>query len=296
MPKEVMLTQNTPEWLKFRQWRIGASDAPIIMGVSPYKSKLMLWEEKILGTVTQSNYAMERGHRLEQKARDWVNARHGDFGLKYRPAVLQHDSIDWMIASLDGWKAGYGNTIHFTKGLEIKCNGSETHRKSINGEVVEWHLCQLMHQMVVADLKEILYVSFDGEEGVEILVKRDDEYITKKLMPALASFYQSLVDFKPPEPSDKDLIEITNLDALNMAREYSETLMQIKRLEEKLEPLKEELCGYATHGRCKIGELKVTKVMKRGNIDYQKFIKDKDLKVPDSYRKENTVSWRITQS
>lgn len=40
------LLQNTQEWEKFRLQKIGASDAPIIMGVSPWKTPFQLWLEK----------------------------------------------------------------------------------------------------------------------------------------------------------------------------------------------------------------------------------------------------------
>ena len=196
---------------------------------------------------------MERGSRLEEVSRHKYNSTHL-FSVNHTPVCLAHDSIPWMIASMDGAIVftNFGATsgkCEVKSAIEIKCPGKEAHSLALQGIVPEYYLPQLYHQMVVCNLQEITYISFDGEKNVEILVKRDDEYITKKLMPALASFYQSLVDFKPPEPSDKDLIEITNLDALKMAREYSEITHNIEELQKVQERLKEELCGYATHGR-----------------------------------------------
>ncbi len=43
------LIQNTPEWHAFRRKRIGASDAPVIMGISPWKTPYQLWIEKTSG-------------------------------------------------------------------------------------------------------------------------------------------------------------------------------------------------------------------------------------------------------
>ena len=45
------LVQQSEEWLEFRRSRIGASDAPIIMGVSPWKTHYKLWVEKIQGYI-----------------------------------------------------------------------------------------------------------------------------------------------------------------------------------------------------------------------------------------------------
>lgn len=296
MPKLINLIQGSKEWLAWRKWKIGASMAPAIMGVSPWQTSLQLWESIVLDQSIEKNYAMNRGNSLEFVARDLLNDECPN-GLKFSPVCLEHDTIPWMISSMDG--AMIVNRGVFTghcdvlQACEIKCPGKEAHSMALRGEIPSYYFPQVQHQMVVCNLKEILYVSFDGTRNTVLTVTRDDEYITKKLMPALAAFYQSLIDFKPPEPSDKDLIEITNLDALNMAREYSEMAMQIKRLEEKLEPLKEQLCGYATHGRCKIGDLKVTKTFRKGAIDYSRIPELKNVKL-DQYRKDPVIAWRIT--
>jgi predicted phage-related endonuclease len=41
------MQQQTPEWLEFRKNKIGASDAPIIMETSPWKTPYQLWLEKL---------------------------------------------------------------------------------------------------------------------------------------------------------------------------------------------------------------------------------------------------------
>ena len=41
------IEQNTEEWFKYRNSGIGASEAPIILGLSPYKTRIELYEQKI---------------------------------------------------------------------------------------------------------------------------------------------------------------------------------------------------------------------------------------------------------
>ena len=297
MPKLIDLVQGSPEWLKWREWKIGASDAAVIMGISPFKTALQLWEEKVMEVESKTTYAMDRGTRLEKTSRDLLNQTLNN-GLKYSPACIEHDDIPWMIASLDGamintmFGASSGK-CDVLKACEIKCPGKEAHSMALEGKVPPYYMPQLQHQMVVGELREILYVSFDGERNVGIFVDRDDDYITKKLMPALASFYQSLVDFKPPEPTDKDVIEIVDSRACIMAEQYKEISLTIEQLKEQQESLKEELCAYATHGRCKIGDLRVTKVMRKGAIDYQSIPELKSVSI-EKYRKEPVISWRIS--
>ncbi len=54
------LIQHSNEWLELRKNKIGASDAPIIMKVSPWKTPYRLWEEKLGLTECVSNQAMKR--------------------------------------------------------------------------------------------------------------------------------------------------------------------------------------------------------------------------------------------
>ena len=46
MPRIEQLHQNTPEWHRWRQLGIGASDAPVIMGDGAFKTPRMLWSIK----------------------------------------------------------------------------------------------------------------------------------------------------------------------------------------------------------------------------------------------------------
>ena len=96
----VELDQNTTEWLEFRKNRIGASDASVIMGASPWKTPLELWKEKIgLQEESYTSMAMQAGKDLEEIARPIVsNVLNCDF----KPAVYVHDEYNWMMASLDG--------------------------------------------------------------------------------------------------------------------------------------------------------------------------------------------------
>lgn len=292
MPKIIDLEQGTPEWKEWRRWKIGASMAPVIMGVSPFQTKMQLWESIVFGEDKEANFAMKRGTRMEEKARQWINNRKM-IGSPYQPKCLQHDAIPWMIASMDGMALTWLSGVEIKEICEIKCPGAEAHLMALSGKVPDYYMPQLQHQMVVADLEEILYVSFDGEEGIEIVVPRDDEYITKQLMPQEAAFYQSLLDFAPPEMSDKDVEQIDDPEAIAVAFEYKRCLDKLAFLEKDAKNLKEKLISYAKHSRVSIGDLKLTKVIRKGSIQYDK-IQELSRVDLEKYRKEPVVSWRIT--
>lgn len=61
--KIIELTQGTPQWHTHRAQHLNASDAPAMMGCSPYKSRAELIRERATGitpTMTQPRYNVLR--------------------------------------------------------------------------------------------------------------------------------------------------------------------------------------------------------------------------------------------
>ena len=109
--------QQTPEWLELRRKKIGASDAPCIMGVSPWKTPYELWLEKLTGKEQSQTWAMKEGIRKEEEARTEFEKQ---TGIIVFPKVLISDKYDWMMASLDGIDIEFGLTT--TNILEAQLN------------------------------------------------------------------------------------------------------------------------------------------------------------------------------
>ena len=94
------LIQQSQEWLDYRKSKIGASDAPVIMGVSPWCTPYKLWMQKNdLIPDTYKSRAMSRGIAMEDTARAFFSL---ETGVLVEPSVVVHSDLDWMIASLDG--------------------------------------------------------------------------------------------------------------------------------------------------------------------------------------------------
>ena len=165
------LKQGTRKWLEWRRTVITASDAPVIMGVSPYKKIDKLYEEKMNGYESVPNKYMMRGTELEPIA---LKKFEQETGFSMFPCVGIH-SNNWMGASFDGM------TIENSVIVEIKCPGKKDHDVAIKGFVPDKYIPQLQHQMFVAELDLTYYYSFDGEEGVILMVERDEEYIKEML-------------------------------------------------------------------------------------------------------------------
>jgi putative phage-type endonuclease len=185
----VIPTQNTPFWLEWRRSKIGASDAPIIMQISPWTTPLQLWEQK-LGLVEQKamNFAMKRGHDLEDQARREFEKM---TGLIVFPEVVQHPKIDYMVASFDGIDL-FGKNI-----VEIKCPGKKDYQCALDGKIPEKYYPQLQHQIEVSGLEKSYYFSFNGLEGKVLEIYRDDKYI-EELLRKESEFWDCVQNFREP--------------------------------------------------------------------------------------------------
>ena len=147
------MEQGSKEWLQVRRRHIGASDAPVIMGVSPFKTVYELWMEKLGTGRTSVNAAMQRGLDMEGQAREHFSMM---TGIEVKPSASFSRSVEFMMASLDGISSD-GLTI-----VEIKCAGQADHGLAVKGQVPEHYMPQLQHQMAVCEVKELYYFSYDG--------------------------------------------------------------------------------------------------------------------------------------
>lgn len=96
IPEQAFI-QGTPEWHQLRKTKITATDACVIMGVSPWKTRLQLYHEKLSNDPPKPpNYAMQRGLDLEPIARDLYIAK---TGIYVEPKVIINE---WAMCSLDG--------------------------------------------------------------------------------------------------------------------------------------------------------------------------------------------------
>lgn len=184
--QEIKLIQDTPEWHKFRASRIGSSDAPVIMGSSPWKTVDELFLEKIgKGKKQKETAAMSRGKKLEPIAR----ARHELMtGLEFEPCVLVDKEHDFIMGSFDG------RCIEKNIDLEIKCPGAKDHALALQGKIPEKYVWQCLHLLMVSGSELLHYVSFDGKRTAWIGFYPDPEKI-QRLREAELKFWQRVTSY-----------------------------------------------------------------------------------------------------
>lgn len=277
------LIQNTEEWLRFRKDKVGASDAPIIMGVSPWKTPYGLWLEKLDLTHEQvKTDAMKRGTDMEITARMMFML---DTGIEVQPKVMLHPTIKFMMASFDGMDASNKNAV------EIKCPGIVDHAKALDGIIPEKYFPQLQHQIEVCQLDMVYYYSFDGEKGAVIKVYRDDAYI-KHMIKLEQEFHENLENVVPPALTEKDFVENSSHAFLEASMKWKTINEKLKELEKQEKDVRNTLISMCHNKNTKGGGLKIFPCVRKGNIDYGLVPVLNGLNL-ELYRKESTKYWRI---
>jgi len=275
--------QGSKEWLEMRRNHLGASDAPIIMGISPWKTPFQLWEEKLgMAAEQEETFAMKRGTEMEPEAR---KAFEDATNLEMFPQVVHHPQHKFMIASMDGL------TLDGTAGVEIKCPGQKAHSIAKEGNVPEYYMPQLQHQLACLSLTMLYYYSFDGVEGVIIEIHRDEKYIAE-LIKREKEFWQCVIDKVPPKLTSRDYIDRESPRRSTIGTRLKDIDQTIKELEEERQKLKRELVEDSQGKSSKGGGITLTKTYSKGRIDYSSISELQKVDL-EKYRKPGKEIWTM---
>jgi len=195
MPIIEGLIQGSDKWLQYRQSRIMATDAPVILGSNPWKTKLELFEEKLgLRPPPSLNPAMERGTLLEPAARQLASEL---ISVDFRPVVVESTKHPWLASSLDG--LGWCKNQYI---LEIKCPKASTHDDALDDRIPEYYRDQIQTQLLCSEAGICYYFSYRPE-------RKDKPYAIIEVYPDLEKqaeiiekgyeFYKQMCQMEPPE-------------------------------------------------------------------------------------------------
>lgn len=282
----INLNQNSPEWHEFRKRHIGASDIASIMGVSPYKTCYELYLEKTSLFIDESapSSAMMEGQKREPEIRQWFEQ---ETGIALMPQVIESVEFPWLSASLDGISLD-GDVF-----VEIKFNNYENHHLAGGGKLIEHHMLQMQHQFGVLGheaKRKGYYVSHHKGENIIVEVKAD-ERIWDEIVEKGKEFWEMVQHKTPPKLTDRDFPLINDKELYDDSVRFTQNLEVIKKLEKENEEIKKKYIDRV--GRpARIGELTLSKVEKRGNVQYESIpaLQGVDL---EPYRKSPTTYWTL---
>lgn len=180
------------EWLAERENGIGASEVAAILGLSPWDTPYSLWLKKTHQVEPEpENFAMRRGHYLEDAVVQWWQDETGEKVIKASAAdiIYVHPDFPYMRVTPDRVVRGR------KKLLEVKSTAGY-----MGDEIPDYYLAQCMYQMYVTGIhaNELIYIQGDLTFGRFIVDYDPDfaEFIAKKV----TEFYNDcVIGGKEPE-------------------------------------------------------------------------------------------------
>ena len=308
--KLIPLKQRTPAWEHWRSEGITASEVPVILGRSPYKTPWRLWAERT-GVVTPEDLSgkpcVQRGIALEDQVRRAFEDRHGTLLL---PLCAESTDHPVLRCSLDGLNDD-GEPVELKVPTERTYRRLTQEREQATAYQLAW--AQLQFQIFVTEAPRgwlVFDPCLSGSPPLEFAIARDEPFLTTALIPACLAFHKCIIDGQAPEYDRERDLYVPVDDALTewaqAARTYRELTEDRGHLERQLKTIKEKL-GQAEAvfvglmGEALVAEtagVRVTRYRQDGNVDYTALLKavapDLDDATRDRYRRPATQRIKVT--
>ena len=194
------LQQGTPEWHAHRAQFDNASDAPAVLGVSPYKKRSQLLRERHTGiapdvdAITQRRF--DAGHRFEALARPLAEKIIGE-------------ALYALVGSKGNKSASFdGLTMTYQKGFEHKSLNDELrsimHDHCTGADLPVYYRAQLEQQCLVADCESILFMASKWNDADQLIEERHcwyfpDPELRADILRAWDQFAADLANYEPVE-------------------------------------------------------------------------------------------------
>lgn len=199
----VSLQQGSPEWLAHRAQHFNASDAPAMMGCSPYKTRAQLLHELHTGVSPEvapyTQRIFDNGHRFEALARPLAEAIVGE---ELYPVVGTRGRLS---ASFDGLTMMEDVAFeHKTLNDTLR---AAMHPDCVGAELPMMYQVQMEHQCIVSGATRALFMASTWNDDNELVEERHCWYESN---PALAAqivagweqFGEDLDNYQPtPAPT-----------------------------------------------------------------------------------------------
>jgi putative phage-type endonuclease len=193
------LTQGSAEWHAYRATHFNASDAPAMMGCSPYKTRSELLHELHTGSAPAVDAATQRrfdeGHRIEALARPLAEKIIGE---DLYPVVGSEGELS---ASFDGLTMDESTAFEH-KTLNDELRAAMRDQGNGYGLPLQYQV-QMEQQLMVSGADRVLFVAskWDGDNLVEELHcwYASDPQLRAKIVAGWAQFAQDLAAYVPPE-------------------------------------------------------------------------------------------------
>ena len=215
--KTQTLLQGSPEWLAYRAQHFNASDAPAMMGCSPYKTRAALLRELHTGLAPDVDVATQKrfdnGHRAEALARPLAEKIVGE---DLYPVTGSEGRLS---ASFDGL------TLDETQGFEHKALNAELKaafdlmlREQFGDDVADcrllpiYHRVQMEQQLHVSGAERILFMTSEWDAEGNLVEERHvwyypDDELRGQILAGWAQFERDLAAYVPAPRAEEVVAE-----------------------------------------------------------------------------------------
>jgi putative phage-type endonuclease len=279
---KIDLKQNTPEWLEARKQYRTASEAAIVCGVSPFTT---VEKFKLIKAGLKKQYyskAMQQGHELEDKVRQWASDR---FDTELEEACFVRGKY---MASLDA----YCPTVCIEGApdigvvVEIKVS-RHTYDALKAGEVPEYYWLQIQQQLYCSQQEFGYLVAYNP--------KLDDYAISEPIhyepsaIERIEKAWEAFDGMPMPEIADCS----DNGAVMALFGEYAALKQEADHIKSKMDEIKAALIEQSNGLSLEADGYKLTRGKPRVTYDYRKACKDSGVDL-EQYKKEGEPSWTLT--
>lgn len=254
---------NREQFLLDRKKGIGGSDCAAILGISPWRTPLDVYNDKISpDVVDELNEDMRRGILAEEFVLKEYVDRTGET-LETKVPTIVNAKYPFMRANIDA-RVRSQNVI-------IEAKTTKANISAWDNGLPEYYKAQVAYYAMLTDAERVdIPVLFSGWEYACFTYWRDAEY-EDRIKEAVIQFWQEyVVKGIPPRPRtpeelkvaypviDNGIIKKADDHIRHVVSEYEEVSNQVKKLEEEKESLKNTILVYMENagqldaGFCKI--------------------------------------------
>lgn len=273
------LIQGCPAWLQWRKGGIGGSDIAAIMGLSPFKDSIDVYNEKKGISVPFVNDSMRRGTLMEPEARYAFECA---MRMSFPPVCWQHDEYDFCRVSLDGYNEGCI--------LEIKVTSPANYLKVVESDTPPAHYAiQVQWQLFVRGCKIAWLIFFNpATHKYHSFVIASDYVMQELAFNAAKEFWEEnmLTDIPPDNDHADEYLELVDEGLKPLCDQYI-MFSEMKRIsEEGMKTIKPRILDFSDSGNFRAYGLKATwtksratynmAAMKADGIDVDKYKKSSE--------------------
>lgn len=198
------LIQGSPEWIAYRAQHFNASDAPAMLGVSPYKTRAELLREMHTGVAPSIDIGTQKrfdnGHRSEALARPLGEEF---IGAELYPVTGSEGRLS---ASFDGL------TLDESTGFEHKALNEDLSNARLDEEggaerIPLHHRIQMEQQLMVSGAERILFMASAWEADDSLIEERhcwyrSDPALRQQIVDGWAQFERDLAAYVLPDAAE----------------------------------------------------------------------------------------------